>query len=141
MIRRATTEDIPAILQMGLAMIEESRFAEFGPDPKAIVESLEQIIDHDDVVVFVADGGFFIGRAYNFWWNPLYRQAQDVAMYVAPDKRGTGLAGKLVEAFKDWAAENADDTVIGSSTGVNKEAWARMAERAGFEVIGLVARA
>ena len=33
-----------------------------------------------------------------------------ISMWVAPDHRGTGLAGRLIEQVVDWAASNGHDT-------------------------------
>ena len=35
-----------------------------------------------------------------------------ISMWVAPDHRGSGLAGRLIAAVVDWAAEQGRDTVL-----------------------------
>lgn len=58
-----------------------------------------------------------------------------ISMWVAPDHRGTGLAGRLVEQVAGWASSNGHDTFL--MVRDDNERAARAYEKAGFVDLGV----
>lgn len=48
--------------------------------------------------------------------------AQDMGLYVVPEKRGSSLGPRLIQVFEQWSKEqNTDYTVIYHDTGINTD--------------------
>lgn len=57
--------------------------------------------------------------------------------FVRKDKRGTGTAFRLVQAFEDWARKiGAKRGILGIHTGLNIEITSRFYEKLGYRHIG-----
>lgn len=81
--------------------------------------------------------GFFAGLVTE---HPLWghKTASDVAWYVAPEARASGVGRQLVAAFEGWAAsQGATESVLGISTGIDDEAAALLAVRMGYARAGV----
>lgn len=142
MIRPATLDDIPRMLELGRAMHAESPV--FRPyawsDDK--VRGLIDWLIHDRnglALVCVDRGGEIIGGFLGVITEQFFstdQVAQDYALFVDPGRRGA-LAGKqLLEAFRRWAADRGVPAVMGVSTGVSVEATGRLVEASGFQYFG-----
>jgi ribosomal protein S18 acetylase RimI-like enzyme len=86
--------------------------------------------------VFVADGGGkLVGLCGAFLHEDDSRIAQIVAMWVAPDLRGRGLADELLDAATRWSIEQDAEDLVLDVTETNQGAR-RLYERAGFRETG-----
>lgn len=141
MIRAATIDDIPRMLELGRAMHAESRYAVLPWNAGKVSHLIGWLIDAPDGLALVAerDGeviGGFLGSVSEHYFTDA-RVASDYALFVEPGKRGGIAAARLLEAFTIWArAQDATLTQVGVTTGVNVEATARLFEAAGFAPVG-----
>ncbi len=112
MIRMATHEDVPQLVELGRAMHAESNYAPLVFDPARTANFVHWLIDEPDGFVACAerDGelvGFIAALAGPTWFGDgKQKTANDMGLYVRPaNRRGTS-AIFLVQAFKDWVLRN-----------------------------------
>lgn len=75
-------------------------------------------------------------------WMSADLVATDLALYVEPPHRGSGIAAELVERYKQWAKfHGAVLTQAGVSTGIYTEQTARLYEAMGFKRCGVLLEA
>lgn len=93
MIREATLEDIPRILDIGrrFCSLAGQQFNE-----PVLAQSLAEMITADSSVILVSDGGVIAGIAY-----PYYFSGELVAQELFWWADSGGL--KLLQAFEEWA--------------------------------------
>lgn len=143
MIRPATPEDIPALLDIGEAMATESpRFSRMRFSRGKLAANLAALIgaDHGFVVVAERDGalaGVMVAVISPHWFSDDL-QASDLALYVRPEARGTLAAARLVRAYTTWARQRGALLLqAGVTTGVHTEETARLYERLGYRRCGI----
>lgn len=67
--------------------------------------------------------------------------ANDIGMFILPEKRGGRAVIALVQAFEYWAAaQGAREIQLGQTTGVEIERTRRLYEGLGYEVMGFNAK-
>lgn len=141
MIRQATFEDIPRMIEIGAVMHKESRYRELSYCPEKLTPLLKLIIEHGFAMVAEKDGhvfGLFIGLVEEHWFST-DKIATDLALFVEPGKRGGLAACMLTSAFLDWAeSKGAKMTDILINTGVRTEETAKLFDRLGGRSAGLV---
>jgi GNAT superfamily N-acetyltransferase len=140
MIRTATKDDIPRILELGNLLHKTSSFSHL-PFDEAKVEALMRNIMDGAGVVFVSevDGiiiGGIAGGVTEFWFCG-ERIGFDYSFFIHPDFRGGMSAPRLIIAFKEWARLNgAIEIHMGVTTGIHTEATGRLYEKMGFRLAG-----
>lgn len=141
-IRFATIEDIPAILDLGEKMVEESRFRSFGLNREKMEKVLESMISQATqsvIIVAVIDNkiiGGLGGYAVDFFFCDA-KIAQDRFFYIRPESRGSPAAIKLLLGFKKWAQmHNAIELNINMSVAIEMERFDRMMGKLGFQCCG-----
>lgn len=140
MIRVATTDDIPRILELGNLLHQTSSFSRH-PFDEAKVDALMRNIMAGAGVVYVAeiDGvviGGIAGGITEFWFCN-EKIGFDFSFFIHPDYRGGMSAPRLIVAFKEWARLNgAVEIHMGVTTGIHTEATGRLYEKMGFELAG-----
>lgn len=109
-IRIATIEDTPKLLSMALEFIKTTKY-------KYNEETLEKLIldlmsmDKTKAIILMTDDGMIGGVANQFIFGK-HNTATEVAWWVSPEKRSSGLGKQLIEAFEYWAKNVAKcDTV------------------------------
>lgn len=140
MIRRATQDDLPRLLELAAAMHAESRFRIYRFVPEKVSVLLEQAIGGQlPSVVLVAerDGavvGGIVGLCTEQWFSDQL-VAQDLAIFMEPRHRGGMAAARLIGAFVEWATEQgAVTTELGINTGVEVERTALLYGRLGLRL-------
>ncbi len=140
-IRVAVGGDIPALVDLGYAMQQESpRFAHLAYAPVKVAQTLQQMIAADNGRVFVAVRddivvGMMGGYVLEYFFSH-DKFATDLYVYVAPPYRGGSFFTRLVVAFEQWAiALDANEIVVGISTEVEAERTASLYERLGYRRI------
>ena len=106
MIREATVQDIPRIVEMGRHFIEQSEYTETVKyNPQQLKKLTEGVIENDLGAVFLSevDGqitGFIAALLFD---NPFSGEltASDLAWWVEPDARGSGV--RLLRRAEKWA--------------------------------------
>lgn len=142
-IRNAELKDVIQIVNLAHEMHQETQFNQYDFDAVKLAEYVHTLIESDWGIALVAEHeneivGGFIGAVWpHFFGNS--RQAVDFGMFMMKEKRG-GLTGyRLLKAYIKAAKEkNADEIVIANSTGVDREAVARLFEKVGFNHVGYV---
>lgn len=140
MIRAATHDDIPRLVELGQLLHDSSSYAGSGIKPEKIADLLGQLIDGLGVV-FAAevDGevvGGFAGAITEQWFSDDLI-AFDYSLFIEPSKRQGLTALKLVLAFQNWAkAKGAKEIRMGITTGMNVEGTSRLYRHLGFEYVG-----
>ena len=147
MIREATHDDIPAMVDLGRLMHDESpRFRGMAYDADKVSACLEFCIDSADGFVRVAEEGGEIVGGFVAGVTPHYSSpsiiACDIAVFMAPWARGGFAVAKMAEQYRRWAeARGAAQTMIGIMTGVNVEQTERLLTRLGWRRAGVVMEA
>lgn len=140
MIRRATPDDLPRLLELAALMHAESRFRVYRFVPEKVEALLAQAIEGAlPGVVFVAERdqvvvGGAIGLCTEQWFSDQL-VAQDLAIFMDPRHRGGMAAARLIAAFVEWAgAQGAVTTELGINTGVEVERTALLYGRLGLRL-------
>lgn len=141
MIRPATPDDIPRLVELGRLLHSTSRYADQAYDDGIAGGFFEQLISGVGVV-FVAErdcvviGGLAGGITEQWFSTELL--AFDYSFFIEPGARHGITATRLVNAFTHWAkARGANRVQIGITTGINVEGTARFYRAQGFEDAGL----
>lgn len=135
MIRAATLQDLPRLVDLGRVMHSESRFACIEFVPAKLEATLRSVIATGGVFVAERDGvviGGFAGVVVEYFFST-DRMACDLAIFVEPNKRGGFAAAALISAFKVWARrQGAKRIELGVSTGVHADKTGALFERLGL---------
>ena len=131
-MRDATLSDIPDLLAMG------ERFAAaiglndtVGYDPASVERLFRTLIESDDGILIMADGGAAGGLVHPSLFNNEHRTGQELFWWVDPDKRGQGV--KLMAALEDAArAKGAASWMMSTMDALDHEGAARVYERRGY---------
>lgn len=111
MIRAATMNDVPALIEMGRAFFDESGFgAETAFDPESTKRTVEHLIGGGDGIVLVAErGGHVVGCAgaiaFPYYFNLATRAGQELFWWVHPDHRGSILGVRMLQRLEQWAKD------------------------------------
>lgn len=142
MIRDMTGADIPEVLKLARLMHDESRFSGVFPfDEHKVHGILAHAIESEAFAAWVADdgdelAGGFVGLATEQWFSTAI-VAQDLAMFVRPERRGACVGVQFVERFKAWARDQGAVAVeIGVNTGVAPGRTGAMLKACGLIEVG-----
>lgn len=117
MSRKATKDDIPACVGMGLEFFNESGFeAETHFDAVSMRQTLLRLIDNEDGALFVEEvGGELVGMAgavaYPHYFNARSKAAQELFWWVRPDMRGRPFGMRLLCRLEEWALSRGCSTL------------------------------
>lgn len=140
MIRAATHDDIPRLVELGQLLHDTSSYATSGINPEKVAKLLGQLIDGLGVVFAAEVGGEVVGGfagAITEQWFSDDLIAFDYSLFIEPSKRQGLTALKLVLAFQNWAkAKGAKEIRMGITTGMNVEGTSRLYRHLGFEYVG-----
>jgi len=134
--------DIPAMVELGAAMHQESAFCDLDYDrDKCFSLGVTYVLnpevnfgycayEGDDLV------GMFMGYVSRYYFgNDLL--ANDILWYVRKDKRGSMIGIRLLNAFRDWAKERgAREVCIGVSTALDLDRTHKLLSRMGLVHVG-----
>jgi len=141
MIKIATLDDIPRMLELGRELHEESRFSAYPFNEEKTNKFFETVIDNGDNCVFLSVkngeivGGFIGGVAPH--WSCDFVSAFDYTLFIHKSHRNGTTAIKLIIAYEDWAKSmGVDESTLGVSTGINTQATARFYESLGYQFTG-----
>jgi GNAT superfamily N-acetyltransferase len=136
MIRPATFDDIPRMVQLGEQLHGMSSYAPLSFDRAKVAHHLAGLIaGHGVIFVAERDGevvGGLAGGITEQWFGP-DRVAFDYSLFIEPGKRHGITAARLIRAFVEWARiRGARQVTIGITTGLEVESTARLYESQGF---------
>ncbi|MDE3022485.1 MAG: GNAT family N-acetyltransferase [Pseudomonadota bacterium] len=131
------------VLALGKVLHAESRYASTPYNEESIWKLLDLslVMPHKFFCAYSRDkdgalNGFFLGQiATEYFTNrPI---ANDLGMYVSPERRGSPIFFKMLKAFEQWAKDNkAVKSVLYHSTGINTEQSKEMFPRLGYTHYG-----
>ena len=139
MIRGATIQDVPAILEIYNDVIENST-AIYTYKPNTLEMQTEWFLqkEKDGYPVFVYDiegkvAGFATYSAFRAW--PAYKYSVEHSIHIHPDFRRQGIASKLMPVLMNHAALAGYKTLIAGIDATN-EGSKVLHEKLGFEYVG-----
>ncbi len=142
MIRPATVDDVPRLIELGRIMHAESpRFAALRFDAAilehtlrvAMADHFAMVAEYDEEVV-----GGLVALLTPHWFSPDLT-ACDLALFIHPEHRGGTAPVRLLGAYAQWAKLNGSRmTLFGVMTGVNTDKTVALAERLGWRRAGVV---
>lgn len=134
--RKATLDDLPAMLEMAKPMHEESRYAAYALDMTKLENLFSSLIRSPRGIVLLTTNGMLVGGvAEYFFSSALY--AFQFLVYVNPEARGSSEAPALIKAYIEEAkALRAVDVHIENSTGCEIEKVERLFTKLGFARTG-----
>ncbi|WP_179216540.1 GNAT family N-acetyltransferase [Achromobacter xylosoxidans] len=145
MIEPGKPSDIEGLVELGRAMAAESpRWSRLAYSADRVRNTITNLLSTAEGLVLVARrdgrlvGGILAIAAPNWMSEELI--AQEVALFMLPQYRGTFTAARLVCAMAAWSkAKGARWVEAGVSTGVHTERTAGLYRRLGFHpyMIGL----
>ena len=125
MIRRATAEDMPAILAFGAEFLAIGPYAWVPLDMAAFEAFAGKLIEEG--AIFLADDGMIGGCLYRFYFNPAVTMAAELFWYSPKNGRA------LREALEAWAREKGCEAITFSGLANEREATVRkLYGRAGY---------
>jgi GNAT superfamily N-acetyltransferase len=111
-IRPATVDDIPRLVEMGVAFLAESIYGKwFQPVPTLVEAVVRQTLEHGAGFVAVSgvNGAPLVGMIgillgpHSFTGALI---ASEIAWYVEPRWRGSTIGPRLLVAAREWATTN-----------------------------------
>ncbi len=141
-IRNATLQDIPALLELGERMHAESpHFNQITFSPEKLEETLANVLNNEAGFLVVAekDGGIaavMVAFAFEHWCST-DRVATELALYVEREHRGSMVGARLIKRYLAWAHDmGCKQVTAGVSTGQDVEKTTALYERLGFRQFG-----
>lgn len=104
MIRKATIEDYSAVFAMAKKFAEESPYKDLCTITRLRSVVLDCLLSPDRVV-FMNEHGMIAGM-YTVFIYGSDLNAVELAWWVDPEHRTSGLGKELIQAFEDWAKDN-----------------------------------
>lgn len=104
MLRIATIEDLPLVLDLGMKFANSSKYSKLA-DKNKIEQVAKDLLEADNnqkIVLLYEDYGMLAGLVTPFIFGTA-SCATELVWYVEPDKRGTKAGTALLEAFEFWA--------------------------------------
>lgn len=141
MIRVATEEDIPRIVELGRMLHSESdEYRDINYDTDKVTETMRGLLNSSGVIFLYERGGEVLGGiagGMSEFWFSRERIAGDFSMFVHPEARNGLIAVKLMLAFHNWARlMGAKRVQMGITTGINEEGTARLYQSLGMRHAG-----
>lgn len=143
MIRAATTADIPALLELGDVLHQESpRYRHRLFDRNKVAAHFQACIDGAGVLFVATHGeriiGGFCGGIAESWYGG-GKTAFDYSFMVHPDYRGGATALRLYRAFEIWAQSMGADVIqVGITTDVRVAQTTRFYHKLGLHDAGVM---
>lgn len=126
MIRRATQDDLPRILELGAEFLGLGPYAWVPLDIDAFAGFATNLIEHG--AIFLAEDGMIGGCLYPFYFNPAVVMAAELFWYSPKHGRA------LREALEGWAKEQGCVAITCSGLANEREATVRkLYARVGYQ--------
>lgn len=108
MIREATLEDVPALVEMGRYFADRAQIKELGDIgfcEQSVGTMIETLIKGNDTVVFVDTlmRGCIGGGVYPFWMNTAHLASNGLFWWVTEEARASTVGRKLWTALEKWS--------------------------------------
>lgn len=144
-VRPATAADLPALIEMGQALHDESpRYQGMGFSAEKLRRLFERLqgtlLTKPGCCLVAEEGGYIVGMAVGIiaerWFSDeLY--LTDLTVYVRPEHRTGVTFLRLVRALERWARDRGlADVVLGVSTEIHAQETVRAYEAMGYRLTG-----
>ena len=137
MIRPATLDDIPRILELGVIMHASTDYASLDYHQERAGQFMADLIGGQGVVFLAEIDGTVVGGmagAIGQRWFNADLFAYEIALFLDPSRRHGITAAKLVRAFIHWSrAQGAKQIEVGITTGRDVEAITLFYRSLGFK--------
>lgn len=137
MIRPATHDDLPRVLEMGERFFDTAGWDDVAEwDQASVRKTLEGLIEGDAGCLFVAEAegglvGMTGGLVYPFYFDHGHITGQELFWWVEPEHRGVG--GALLDAMETWAKEaGAKSFAMIALDKINPDLMGRVYRRRGY---------
>lgn len=106
MIRKATIEDVDALVEMGIKFAEASPYKDYYTKDKIRTIAEFSVRDTLGFVAFidVDSKGMLVGYCSEFLLGKI-KTATELGWWVNPEDRKTSIGKELLQAFEEWAKE------------------------------------
>lgn len=146
-IREASIEDAPALLEYVEAVSGESDFLSFGPGEFGLTrpqeeEFLRYIVNADNELYLVGlvDEVIVSSLTFSAGRRPRIRHAGELGMSVRKELWGQGAGSHILDALLDWARATGIITKINLRVRTDNARAIRLYERKGFVHEGTISR-
>jgi N-acetylglutamate synthase-like GNAT family acetyltransferase len=104
-IRIATEADLPVILDMAMKFVENSNYLSYASKDKIerIVKSFIEADKTNSIIFLYEDKGMLVATSTPFIFGEDIKLATEIAWWVEPDARMSGIGKILLNAFEYWA--------------------------------------
>lgn len=136
-----TIEDLPAIVEMGREMHQESKtYQGLEFSDCRVKEVVKSLLSGDYFTVVAEINGRVVGMMAGLVTCPNCSydlMAVDVNMYLRPEARGTTAGARMVQAYVEWAqAKGAKQITVGVTAGIDNDKAIEFYEALGFHQDG-----
>lgn len=139
-VRKATKDDLPKIVEMGLAFFNDTKHAAVVPYNAEAVERISEQLMQDERAgaVFIAhtENGEIIGATagilFPLWMAPEHITGQEMFWYVMPEHRKSKAGSLLFAALEEWAANNSDSFCMVALSHMHENRIGQMYESKGY---------
>lgn len=119
-IRRATTDDVDALMRMGHNFIAYGKHDSMSIDGWELASQIMAVLQSPNMVVFVGEmngrvEGMIVGAITSLWFAPSRRMAVELAWWVEEPARMSPMAIRLVRAYEQWATDSGAQFIAMSS--------------------------
>jgi len=139
--RRASPEDLPALMALAKEMHAETSFRTLSfSEPKAASEILSCILNPNMLVAVAEDRGKIVGIIAAYLDSPYFSEdlvVYDHIWYVEKEARGSMIGPRLLKHVAEWArlcGAKAVFVTLGSD--VSQERVGKLVERLGYSRLG-----
>lgn len=141
MIRRATLQDLPYIIELGGALTREGHWSFTSINFKAAMDRLTRAVRSRTEYIAVAEHnarivGFIILIAQPLWWNPSQWQVIDDIIWC----ERAGMGRQLMKAGIAWAASlpvDVREIIVSLNSGINTEGASKVLRSVGLAERGV----
>ncbi|MCC6536113.1 MAG: GNAT family N-acetyltransferase [Bryobacterales bacterium] len=141
-IRPMEKHDIPRVVELGRLMHQEGEYRFLPFDPNRCAALLERCFasPRQWCALVAETRGEVMGMLVACKTSYLFcaeSVANDLVLYVAPQRRGGLAAAGLIRGFADWAARNGvREACLSTSLDAGNDRAERLIERLGFRRVG-----
>ncbi len=134
MIRDATHDDIPVMVEMGKRFADAARLEQIaGVDEASLRFTLQHLIDSDNGILLTGEGCVAGGMVVPAYWNAHHLTGQELFWWVDPEHRGVGVL--LLDALENTAREmGAKSWGMITLDAIRPKATGRLYERRGYRL-------
>lgn len=109
----ATHEDFEEIKSMSMEFLTHTGYTEYSNEETIsnLINNLLSGKQNEMIILLEPGAGMLVGMSSPFVFGPHFI-ASEIAWWVNPDKRDTGIGNELIQAFEYWAKNIAGCTLI-----------------------------